>query len=110
MTRTQTDTLINRAHDILDRDGLVSIKFVFTDLEMKLINDDNKNKSYDDVISNVNNSFYHACLLDRVNRKFDKQDFVIISVGKSTAYDAHEFLGMILSDMIFIGPDKAFVI
>lgn len=36
MTRTQTDTLVNKAHEILDRDGLVSIKFVFTDLEILL--------------------------------------------------------------------------
>lgn len=109
MVRAQQERFMNLAHEILDKDGLITMKFTFIDLEAILL-DEYKNNEFDEVVKSCYNDYYNSDILTRVNRKFDVEDYVIISLGKSDSYDTHEYLGFILSNMLHLNPIKAVVI
>lgn len=109
MTPARIESLINSAHQLLDRDGLITIKFWIADLDEKL-KDPYRNREYMEVLNLLNNDYYNGNIIDRDYRGEMPYDFVIISIGQSQSYDAHEFLALILSNMIHIGANRATVI
>ena len=90
MTRYQIDNVVNKAHDLLDKQGCVCVKAIIRPMDfrgMRSESDLRRDVDYSVQINETNAVLYSTII-------------------EEDAYDAHNRLGYILSELIYRNPIK----